>query len=147
AWEAIGRFFEPSEVAGMTVMIVAAVGILINGLSAWLLMSGQKTDLNIRGAFLHMVADAAVSLGVVMTGGLILLTCWNWLGPAVSIAISLVIVWGTWGLLREAIKYSVDAVPAEIDPKEVATFLSGLSGVESIHDLHVWAMSTTETAL
>ena len=93
AWEAIGRFFEPSEVAGMTVMIVAAVGILINGLSAWLLMSGQKADLNIRGAFLHMVADAAVSLGVVIAGGLILLTGWNWLDPAVSIGISVVIVW------------------------------------------------------
>jgi len=147
AWEAIGRFFEPSEVAGMTVMIVATVGILINGLSAWLLMSGQKTDLNIRGAFLHMVADAAVSLGVVIAGGLILLTGWNWLDPAVSIAISLVIVWGTWGLLRGAINHSLDAVPAEIDPKQVATFLSGLPGVKGIHDLHVWAMSTTETAL
>ena len=123
AWEAIGRFFEPSEVAGMTVMIVAAVGILINGLSAWLLMSGQKADLNIRGAFLHMVADAAVSLGVVIAGGLILLTGWNWLDPAVSIVISLVIVWGTWGLLREAINHSLDAVPAEIDPKEVSQFL------------------------
>src|SRR5215472_15024458 len=147
AWEAIGRFFAPSEVAGMTVMIVAAVGILINGLSAWLLMSGQKTDLNIRGAFLHMVADAAVSLGVVIAGGLILLTGWNWLDPAVSIGISGVIVWGTWGLLREAVDHSLDAVPANIDPTEVAKFLSGLPGVESIHDLHVWAMSTTETAL
>ena len=147
AWEAIGRFFEPSEVAGMTVMIVAAVGILINGLSAWLLMSGQKTDLNIRGAFLHMVADAAVSLGVVIAGGLILLTGWNWLDPAVSIGISGVIVWGTWGLLREAVDHSLDAVPANIDPTEVAKFLADLPGVASVHDLHVWAMSTTETAL
>ena len=147
AWEAIGRFFEPSEVAGMTVMIVAAVGILINGLSAWLLMSGQKTDLNIRGAFLHMVADAAVSLGVVIAGGLILLTGWNWLDPAVSIGISGVIDWGTWGLLREAVDHSLDAVPANIDPTEVAKFLADLPGVASVHDLHVWAMSTTETAL
>src|SRR5262245_21187683 len=147
ASEAIGRFFEPSEVAGMTVMIVAAVGILINGLAAWHLMSGQKSDLNIRGAFLHMVADAAVSLGVVIAGGLILLTGWNWLDPAVSIAISFVIVWGTWSLLREAINHSLDAVPAEIDPKQVATFLIGLPGVKGIHDLHVWAMSTTDTAL
>src|SRR5215475_4701018 len=122
AWEAIGRFFEPREVAGMIVMIVAAVGILINGLSAWLLMSGQKTDLNIRGAFLHMVADAAVSLGVVIAGGLILLTGWNWLDPAVSIAISLVIVWGTWGLLREAVDHSLDAVPSKVDPRAVAKY-------------------------
>ena len=119
AWEAIGRFFEPHEVAGMTVMVVAAIGILINGLSAWLLMAGQKGDLNIRGAFLHMVADAAVSVGVVIAGSLIVLTGWNWLDPAVSIAISLVIVWGTWSLLREAINRSLDAVPAEINPKEV----------------------------
>jgi cobalt-zinc-cadmium efflux system protein len=147
AWEAIGRFFEPHDVAGMTVMIVAAIGILINGLSAWLLLAGQKSDLNIRGAFLHMVADAAVSFGVVVAGGLILLTGWNWLDPAMSIAISAVIVWGTWSLLREAIDHSLDAVPVEIDPREVTRFLTGLPGVESIHDLHIWAMSTTETAL
>jgi len=104
-------------------MVVAAIGILINGLSAWLLMAGQKGDLNIRSAFLHMVADATVSLGVMIAGGLILLTGWNWLDPAVSIAISAVIVWGTWGLLRDAINHSLDAVPAEIDPKEVAKFL------------------------
>lgn len=147
AWEAIQRFFEPGEVAGLTVMVVAAIGILVNGLSAWLLMVGQKGDLNIRGAFLHMVADAVVSLGVVVAGALILLTGWNWLDPVVSIAISVVIVWGTWGLLREAVDHSLDAVPAEIDPKEVAKFLGELPGVEGIHDLHVWAMSTTETAL
>ena len=146
-WEAIGRLFEPGEVAGLTVMVVAAIGILVNGLSAWLLMGGQKGDLNIRGAFLHMVADAAVSLGVVVAGALILLIGWNWLDPVVSIAISVVIVWGTWGLLREAINHSLDAVPAEIDPREVAKFLGNLPGVASIHDLHVWAMSTTETAL
>jgi len=147
AWEAIQRFFEPGEVAGMTVMIVAAMGIVINGLSAWLLMAGQKDDLNIRGAFLHMVGDAAVSLGVVIAGGVIILTGWNWLDPAVSIVISAVIVWGTWGLLREAVNHSLSAVPSDIDPKEVATYLSGLPGVDAIHDLHVWAMSTTETAL
>jgi cobalt-zinc-cadmium efflux system protein len=128
-------------------MVVAAIGILINGLSAWLLMAGQKGDLNIRSAFLHMVADATVSLGVMIAGGLILLTGWNWLDPAVSIAISAVIVWGTWGLLRDAINHSLDAVPAEIDPKEVAKFLGELPGVVGVHDLHVWAMSTTETAL
>jgi len=147
AWEAIGRFFEQQEVAGATVMVVAALGILISGLSAWLLMKGQKADLNIRGAFLHMMADAAASLGVVVAGGLILLTGWNWLDPTTSLIISAAIVWGTWGLLREAINHSLDAVPAEIDPREVAEFLGGLPGVVSIHDLHVWAMSTTETAL
>ena len=147
AGEAIGRLFEPGEVAGMTVMAVAAFGILINSLSAWLLMAGQKGDLNIRGAFLHMVADAAVSLGVVVAGGVILLTGWNWLDPAVSILISLMIVWGTWGLLREAVNRTLDAVPAEINPKEVTKFLRDLPGVEDVHDLHVWAMSTTETAL
>jgi cobalt-zinc-cadmium efflux system protein len=147
AWEAIERFFEPGEVAGFTVMVVAAIGIVINGLSAWFLMAGRKGDLNIRGAFLHMVGDAAVSLGVVIAGGLIILTGWNWLDPTVSIVISAVIVWGTWGLLREAVNHSLDAVPSEIDPKEVIKYLGGLPGVEGIHDLHVWAMSTTETAL
>jgi cobalt-zinc-cadmium efflux system protein len=147
ALEAIGRLFRPSDVAGMTVMVVAAIGIVINGVSAWLLMTGEKRDLNIRGAFMHMVADAAISFGVVVAGGLILLTGWNWLDPAVSLLISAVIVWGTWGLLRQAIDHSLDAVPAEIDPNEVAKFLGGLPGVEGVHDLHVWAMSTTETAL
>jgi cobalt-zinc-cadmium efflux system protein len=147
AWEAIGRFFEPGEVAGLTVMIVAAIGIVINGFSAWLLMSGRKDDLNIRGAFLHLIGDAAVSLGVVLAGGVILLTGWSWLDPAVSIVISAIIVWGTWGLLREAVNRSLGAVPAEIDPSAVAGYLRGLPGVDAIHDLHVWGMSTTETAL
>jgi cobalt-zinc-cadmium efflux system protein len=119
AWEAIQRFFEPAKVAGVTVMVVAAIAIVLNGLSAWLLTSGQKHDLNIRAAFLHMVADAAVSLGVVIAGGIILLTGWNWLDPAVSIVISAVIIWGTWGLLREAVDQSLSAVPSDIDPKAV----------------------------
>jgi cobalt-zinc-cadmium efflux system protein len=147
AWEAIERSFDPGEVAGLTVMVVAAIGIAINGFSAWLLMSGQEDDLNIRSAFLHLMGDAAVSVGVVVAGGAILLTNWNWLDPAVSIVISALIVWGTWGLLREAINRCLDAVPSEIDPKAVAEYLRGLPGVDDIHDLHVWAMSTTETAL
>ncbi len=147
AWEAAQRLFEPGEVAGLTVMVVAAIGIVVNGFSAWLLMAGQKGDLNIRGAFVHMVADAAVSLGVVVAGGVIILTGWNWLDPTVSLAISAVIVWGTWGLLREAVNHSLDAVPSDIDPKDVSKYLSDLPGVDRIHDLHVWAMSTTETAL
>jgi cobalt-zinc-cadmium efflux system protein len=147
AWEAVGRFFAPGEVAGLTVMIVATVGIAINGLSAWLLMSSQGDDLNIRGAFLHLVGDAAVSAGVVIAGGAILLTGWNWLDPAVSIVISALIVWGTWGLLREAINRCLDAVPSDIEPEAVAEYLRNFPGVEAVHDLHIWAMSTTETAL
>ena len=147
AWEAVQRFSEPGEVAGLTVMIVAAIGIVINGLAAWCLMAGQKGDINIRGAFLHMIADAAVSLSVVVAGGLIILTGWNWLDPAMSIIISVVIVWGTWGLLREAVNQSLSAVPSAIDPQEVSEYLKGTPGVGGIHDLHIWAMSTTETAL
>jgi cobalt-zinc-cadmium efflux system protein len=147
AWEAVGRFFAPGDVAGLTVMVVAAAGIAVNGFSAWLLMSGQGSDLNIRGAFLHLVGDAAVSFGVVLAGGAILLTGWNWLDPAVSIAISALIVWGASGLLREAVNRSLSAVPSEIDPTAVAKYLRDLPGVEAIHDLHVWGMSTSETAL
>ncbi len=147
AWEAIQRFFEPADVAGATVMVVAAAAIALNGLSAWLLMSGQRRDLNIRAAFLHMLSDAAVSIGVVVAGGLIVLTGWNWLDPTVSIAISVVIVCGTWRLLREAVDQSLSAVPADIEPEAVAKYLRQLPGVIAIHDLHVWAMSTTETAL
>jgi cobalt-zinc-cadmium efflux system protein len=147
AWEALMRFIEPGEVGGVTVMIVAAVSIGINGLSAFLLMSGQKADLNVRAAFLHMLGDAGVSLGVVLAGGLILLTGWNWLDPAASLLVSAVIIWSTWGLLQEAVNRSLSAVPSEIEPQEVAAYLRGLPDVEDIHDLHVWAMSTTETAL
>ena len=146
AWEAIERFFEPGAVAGLTVMIVAAFGIAINGFAAWLLMAGQD-DLNIRGAFLHLVGDAAVSFGVVVAGGAILLTGWNWLDPAVSLVIAAVIVYGTWSLLRESINMSLDAVPAGIEPDDVQDFLAGLPGVVRIHDLHIWPMSTTEVAL
>ena len=147
AWEAIQRFFEPSEVAGITVMVVAAISIIIYGSSAWFLRAGQKGDLNVRGAFLHMVGDAAVSLGVVIAGGLIILTGWNWLDPAVSIFISAVIVWGTWRLMREAVNMALDAVPPGVDPAAVRSYLSNLPGVTAVHDLHIWAMSTTETAL
>lgn len=147
AWQAILRLFAPGEVAGLAVMAVAAGAIAVNGLAAWLLMAGQRADLNIRGAFLHMLSDAAVSLGVVVAGGLIVLTGWHWLDPAASIAISAVIIWGSWGLLREAVDRSLSAVPSTIDPQEVAGYLRGLPGVDDIHDLHIWAMSTTETAL
>jgi cobalt-zinc-cadmium efflux system protein len=146
AVEAVRRFFEPAPVEGLTVIMVAAIAIVLNGVAALLLMTG-KQDLNIRGAFLHMVADAGVSVGVVIAGVLIYFTGWNRIDPATSLVISGVIVWGTWGLLRESASLSLNAMPAEIHPNKVRDYLEGLPGVERIHDLHVWAMSTTETAL
>jgi cobalt-zinc-cadmium efflux system protein len=146
-WEAVRRFAEPSEVAGLTVAIVAAIGIVINGFSAWLFMAGSKNDINIRGAFLHMAADALVSLGVVLGGVTILYTGWYWVDPIISLVIVAVILFGTWGLLREAIRLSLSAVPAHIDLPEVQRFLADLPGVVEVHDLHIWGMSTTETAL
>ncbi|MHB8886322.1 MAG: cation diffusion facilitator family transporter [Methylovirgula sp.] len=147
AWEALQRLAHPEPVAGMTVMIVAAVGIIINGVTAWLFASGRKGDINIRGAFLHMVADAAVSAGVVIAGMVILFTGWLWLDPLVSLTIVAIIVWGTWGLLQEAVIMSLDAVPVGIERAAVQTYLAGLPGVSEVHDLHIWPMSTTETAL
>ncbi len=146
-WEAVHRLVEPSPVAGLTVMIVAAAGILVNGAAAWLFWSGRKADLNIRGAFLHMAADAAVSAGVVIAGGAILLTSRPWIDPVMSLAIAVVIVWGTWGLLQEALRLALNAVPEGIGLDEVRTFLTGQPGVTGVHDLHVWAMSTTQAAL
>ena len=145
--EAIRRFAHPNEVAGGTVMAVAAIGIVINTISALLFMSGRKQDLNLKGAFLHMAGDAAVSFGVVIAAFAIQITGWHWLDPAVSLAIGAVIVWGTWGLLRESINLSMDAVPAGIDPHAVENYLESLAGVTTVHDLHIWAMSTTEVAL
>ncbi|THD35077.1 MAG: cation transporter [Sphingomonas sp.] len=147
AAEAIRRFSEPAPVAGVTVMIVAAVGILINGLTAMLFMSGRKGDLNIRGAFLHMAADAAVSAGVVIAGLVIVLTGWSWVDPVVSLLIVVVIAIGTWGLLRDSVIMSLHAAPADLDPKVLTAFLAGQPGVNAVHDLHVWPLSTTETAL
>lgn len=147
AWEAIRRFGDPASVSGTTVIVVAAVGIVINTATALLFMSGQKGDLNIRGAFLHMAADAAVSLGVVLAGIAIVRTGWDWLDPAVSLAIVAVVLVATWGLLRDSVNLALDAVPEGIDPAAVQGYLSGLPGVVEVHDLHVWGMSTTETAL
>jgi cobalt-zinc-cadmium efflux system protein len=146
AVEAVRRFLEPAPVQGLTVIAVAAIAIVLNGVAALLLMAG-KHDLNVRGAFLHMIADAGVSFGVVIAGVLIYFTGWNWIDPVTSLVISGVIVWGTWGLLRESASLSLNAMPAEIHPNKVRGYLEGLPGVERIHDLHVWAMSTTETAL
>jgi cobalt-zinc-cadmium efflux system protein len=147
AWEAVLRLLHPEPVASGTVMIVAAVGIVVNGVTAALFASGRKGDLNIRGAFLHMVADAAVSAGVVVAGLAILYTGWFWLDPLTSLVIVGVIVWGTWSLLRDSLAMSVDAVPASIDPQEVRSYLCSCAGVTAVHDLHIWPLSTTESAL
>jgi cobalt-zinc-cadmium efflux system protein len=147
AWEALRRLTDNADVGGVTVMIVAAIGIVVNGVSAWLLMAGRKGDLNIRGAFLHLLGDAAISFGVVVAGAVIYVTGWNQLDPLASLAISALIVWGTWGVLREAIIISLDAVPQGIDRSSVENYLRSLPGVTEVHDLHIWAMSTTETAM
>lgn len=145
--EAVQRLISPSPVAGVTVMIVAAIGIAINGFTAFLFMSGAKDDLNIKGAFQHMLADALVSVGVVVAALVISFTGWNRLDPAISIVIAVVIVVGTWGLLRQSVGMSMDAVPEGVDPLAVRGYLETLPGVAEVHDLHIWAMSTTETAL
>ena len=147
AWEAIRRFSAPNPVAGGTVIWVAAVGIVINTVTALLFFSGRKGDMNIRGAFLHMAADAGVSLGVVLAGIAILATGWLWLDPLVSLVIVAVILVGTWGLLRDSVNLALDAVPEDIDVTRVKAYLMDLPGVDDVHDLHIWGMSTTETAL
>jgi cobalt-zinc-cadmium efflux system protein len=147
AWSAIQRLFAPEPVAGFTVMAVAALGILINGAAAAILPRSHGHDLNVYGAFLHLVADAAVSAGVVAAGLVIVLTGWLWVDPAVSLVISGVIVWSTWGVLGDAAKMSLQGVPPQIDPGAVRDFLRSLPAVAEVHDLHIWPMSTTETAL
>ena len=147
AWQAVLRFAEPEPVAGNTVILVASIGIAINTGTALMFMRGRKGDINIQGAFLHMAADAAVSAGVVIAGLAIRFTGWNWLDPVTSLLIVAVIVWSTWGLLREAFAMSLNAVPSGIDAKAVEAHLAGLDGVSAVHDLHIWAMSTTDTAL
>lgn len=145
--EAVQRFLEPAPVAGTTVMVVAGIGILINGFTAWLFAAGGRHDINIRGAYLHMAADAAVSLGVVLAGLAILATGYDWIDPAVSLAIAVLIIVSTWGLLTESLRMALAAVPPRIDPLAVRTCLAGRPGVVSLHDLHIWPMSTTEVAL
>lgn len=147
AWEAIQRFGKPGEVEGGIVIAVAAIGVVINTGTALMFMSGRKGDLNIRAAFLHMAADAMVSFGVVLAGIIILYTRWFWLDPAFSLLISALIVFNTWELLRDSFNLAVDAVPTNIDERAVRLYLLELSGVEQVHDLHIWGMSTTESAL
>ena len=145
--EAARRFGAPAPVDTSVVMLTAGLGVLINGATALLFMRGSQHDLNVRGAFLHMAADAAVSLAVVVGGLAIALTGLLWIDPALSLGIAAVIVLGTWGLLRESADMALDAAPRGIDVEVVRVWLAGLPGVEEVHDLHIWAMSTTETAL
>lgn len=147
AVEAFQRLQAPEPVAGWTVIVVAAIGVLINGITAALFMAGSKDDLNIRGAFLHMAGDALVSLGVVAAGVLYLQFGWVWLDPVMSLVIALVIVLGTWGLLRQSLHLAFDGVPDGIDLLEVHAWLRSLPGVTGVHDLHVWALGTSEVAL
>jgi cobalt-zinc-cadmium efflux system protein len=145
--EAIRRLAYPEHVQGTTMMVVAGIGVFINAATAYLFVKGKEKDLNIKSAYLHMAADAGVSAGVVLAGLLITLTGWLWLDPAISLIIVLVITIGTWDLLRDSFLMSVDAVPKNINFKEVENHLKKIPGVKEIHDLHIWAMSTTETAL
>jgi cobalt-zinc-cadmium efflux system protein len=147
AWEAVGRIAAPPAVAGATVAAVAAIGIVLNGVSAWLLHRGSHDDLNRRSAFLHMLGDAAVSAGVLLSGLLIVVTGWQWLDPVVSLLIVAVILVSTWALLRDSVHLSLDAVPAGVNSAAVLSYLAGQRGVTDVHDLHIWALSTTSVAL
>ena len=146
-WEAAHRFTAPEQVNGSTIIWVALLGVFINIGTALMLQQGSKTDINVRGAFVHMMADAAVSVGVVVAGMGMLWLGWLWLDGAVSILIAVVILWSTWGLFRESINLALHAVPEHIDLEAVHAYLLGLHGVSEVHDLHIWAMSTTEVAL
>jgi cobalt-zinc-cadmium efflux system protein len=145
--EAIGRLMNPAPVAGLAVFVVATVGVVVNGISAWLFMRGQKEDLNIRGAFLHMAADAGISAAVAISGLVILYTRWLWLDPLMSLVVVAVVVAGTWGLLRDSLRLALDAVPPGIDLQRIRDYLAAQPGVVDVHDLHVWALSTTGNAL
>lgn len=147
AWEAIGRIFDPQPVEGITIIVVAAIGVVINTVTALLFVKGQKHDLNIRGAYLHMVADAGVSLGVVAGGVIILTTGWLWVDPAITLTVVAVILVGTWSLLRDSTNLAIDSVPEHIDMEGIKEYLTGIEKVCQMHDLHVWPLSTTEVAL
>ncbi|MYM81732.1 cation diffusion facilitator family transporter [Duganella sp. FT50W] len=146
-YEAVQQLLKPDPVAGLTVSIVAGIGILVNGFSAWLFMAGSKDDINIRGAYLHLAADAAISLGVLVAGIVVRYTGWNWIDPAVSMVIVVIIVMSTWSLMLQALRMMLAAVPDHIDRAGIEQFLRAHPGVTAVHDLHIWAMSTTENAL
>ena len=147
AWESILRFQQPETIAGGTVMVVAGIGVLVNTLTAALFLSGSREDLNLRGAFLHMAADALVSIGVVLAGGLYLWQGWAWIDPLVGLGIAVLIVIGSWSLFRQSLHLLFDGVPDHIDPLAVRRFLLAQPGVCGVHDLHIWALSTAEVAL
>ena len=150
AWEAIGRLKSNQvwlQEQGVTIMVVAGIGIVVNTATALLFMRGRDTDLNIRGAFLHMAADALVSAGVVVAGALTLWQGWTWLDPVVSLGIAAVILWGTWDLFKQSLHLLFDGVPDSIDPTAVQNYLTSLPGVAQVHDLHIWAMGTSQVAL
>lgn len=146
-WEAILRFSHPEPIASTTVMVVATIGIVINGITAWLFISGRNDDLNIRGAFMHMAADAMISLGVVISGAVMMFTGWLWLDPIVSLVISILIIFGTWSLLKDSFDLALHAAPKHISTAKVKAYLTSLTDVKEVHDLHIWGMSTKETAL
>jgi cobalt-zinc-cadmium efflux system protein len=146
-WEAIHRFYEPTQVNGNTIIVVAFAGILINGFTAFLFVKGKEKDLNIKSAFLHMLTDTLVSAGVVVSGIFIVFFKIYWIDPVMSLIIVVVIFAGTWNLLKETISLSIDAVPKSIDLSEVKKYLCGLNGVLGVHDLHIWSMSTSQVAL
>jgi cobalt-zinc-cadmium efflux system protein len=147
AVEAINRFWMPAPIEGWTVFLVAALGIAVNGSTALLFMRGRHGDLNIRGAYLHMAADAAVSLGVVVAAAVIIFTGWLWVDPLASLAVAVILLASSWGLARDSVNLALDAVPKGIELAQVQRYLVGLDGVQEVHDLHIWAMSTSETAL
>jgi len=147
AWESVRRIASPEPVATKTVIVVALIGVAVNGVSALFFATGKKGDLNIRSAFLHLAADAAFSLGVAVAGAVMMFTGWRRLDPLVSIGLSVVILWSAWSLLRSSVNLALNAVPEGIDPDEIRAYLSGLADVDEVHDLHIWAMSTTENAL
>jgi cobalt-zinc-cadmium efflux system protein len=147
ASESVHRLFLPGGIDTRTVMLTAGLGVVLNTATAILFMRGDKHDLNVRGAFLHMASDAAISLAVVVGAGVIALTHLTWIDPVLSLGNAAVIVFGTWGLLRDSVNLALDAAPRGVDVAEVRAWLAGLPGVQEIHDLHIWAMSTTETAL
>lgn len=146
-WEALRRFAAPEPVEAGFVMAVAAVGVLINGATAMMFLAGRKEDVNVRGAYLHMLADAGVSAAVIVAGGAIWLTQLHWIDPAISLAVVALILWGTWGLLKESLDLTLDAAPANIRVDDVRAFLAAQAGVTAVHDLHIWAMGATKPAL
>ncbi len=147
AWESIERLGTPAAVDARTVLLVATIGAVVNGASAALFFAGRKEDLNVRAAFVHLAGDAAISVGVILATLVMLKTGWSWVDPAVGLVVSILILVTTWSLLRKAVDLVIDAVPENIDIDAVRAYLQGLAGVREVHDLHVWAMSTTEVAL